>query len=202
MRPSHWAPPVLWMAVILALSTEAGGAPQTGRVLLPILATLLPGASPLQLEAIHGWLRKGAHVAEYAVLGALWFRALAGAGWRRRPAALVALALGMAWAIVDEAIQARMGSRTGHPADVVLDATGALAAVTAAVAGWRRCLDALADGLLLVAAVGGLLFLGVNLWLDVPSGWLWLTTPAALLAWLLRRLARPRPPVAAGRVRS
>jgi VanZ family protein len=202
MRPSHWAPPVLWMAVILALSTEAGGAPQTGRVLLPILATLLPGASPLQLEAIHGGLRKGAHVAEYAVLAALWFRALAGAGWRRRPAGLAALALGTAWAIVDEAVQTRMSSRTGSPADVVLDTAGALAAVTAAVAGWRRCLDVLTDGLLLVAAVGGLLFLGVSVWLDLPSGWLGLTTPAALLAWILRRRGRRRPPAAAARIRS
>jgi VanZ family protein len=192
MRPSQWAPPVLWMAVVLALSTDAGSAQETGRVLLPILEKLLPGASPLQVEAVHRLLRKAAHVTEYGVLAGLWLRAFAGAGWRPRPAALAALAIGAAWATVDEALQTLTASRTGHPADVALDAGGALAAVSVAAAGWRRWLDALADVLLVLAAAGGLLFLAVNLWLDLPSGWLWLTTPAAALVWLRRRRRRPR----------
>lgn len=190
MRPSQWVPPVLWMAAVLALSTDAGSAQQTSRVLRPILERLLPGASPLQVEAAHRLVRKAAHVTEYAVLAGLWFRAFAGAGWRRRPAALAALAIGAAWAVVDESLQTLTASRTGHPADVALDAGGALAAVTGAAAGWRRWLAALADVLLALAAAGGALFLAVNLWLDLPSGWLWLTTPLAVLAWLLRR--RPR----------
>ncbi len=197
MRPAQWTPPVVWMAAILALSSDLGAAEHTGRVLLPLLRVLLPGADPLQVEAAHRLLRKSAHVAEYAVLGLLWFRALLTAGRRPPAAALVALGVSAAWATLDESVQALTASRTGHPGDVALDAAGAALALSLALAGWRRWLDGVAEALLILAAAGGLGFLAVDLWLDVPAGLLWFTTPAAAAVWLGRRARRRRRPPAA-----
>src|SRR2546422_4864125 len=70
MRPAHWLPPVLWMGVIMLLSTDTGSAAHTGELLLPLLHWLLPWASPGDLAAIHGLVRKGAHLTEYAILAA------------------------------------------------------------------------------------------------------------------------------------
>src|SRR2546426_8139720 len=67
MRPAHWLPPVLWMGVIMLLSTDTGSAAHTGELLLPLLHWLLPWASPGDLAAIHGLVRKGAHLTEYAI---------------------------------------------------------------------------------------------------------------------------------------
>src|SRR5438477_176177 len=85
MRPAHWLPPVLWMGVIMLLSTDTGSAAHTGELLLPLLHWLLPWASPGDLAAIHGLVRKGAHLSEYAILAALWYRAFTrGRRLRRR----------------------------------------------------------------------------------------------------------------------
>src|SRR3989442_3417362 len=88
MRPAHWLPPVLWMGVIMLLSTDTGSAAHTAELLLPLLDWLLPWASPGDLAAIHGLVRKGAHLTEYAILAALWYRAFTRAvGSPRRPPA-------------------------------------------------------------------------------------------------------------------
>src|SRR3989304_759991 len=57
------------------LGGGAASAEERSRVLLPLLRWLLPGAPPEQLAALHGLLRKAGHVAEYATLALLWFRA-------------------------------------------------------------------------------------------------------------------------------
>jgi VanZ family protein len=66
-----------------------------------------------------GWdlaLRKLAHVAEYAVLGALLVRAT---GQLR-----LAFALGLLYAVSDEVHQAFVPGRMGSPVDVAVDAVG------------------------------------------------------------------------------
>ena len=71
-----------------------------------------------------GWdlaLRKLAHAAEYAVLGALLLRAVG----RELPAA----ALGIAYAVTDEIHQAFVAGRQGRPLDVLIDAAGVLLGV-------------------------------------------------------------------------
>jgi VanZ family protein len=69
--------------------------------------------------ALGGWdlvLRKIAHAAEYAVLGALLLRATGRAG--------LAFALGAAYAISDEVHQSFVPGRLGSPLDVAIDAAG------------------------------------------------------------------------------
>jgi VanZ family protein len=91
-----WLPVVAWAAVIFAFSS------------VPHLGT--------GLGAWDTVLRKGAHITEYAVLGALLYRALG-----REP---LALAAGIAYAATDELHQHFVRGRHASPVDVAIDAVG------------------------------------------------------------------------------
>ena len=101
----HWLPVLVWAAVIFAFSS------------VPDLGT-----------GLGGWdlvLRKLAHAAEYAILGALLVRATGRAG--------LALALGSLYAVSDEIHQAFVAGRHGSPLDVAIDAVG----VAVGIALWQ-----------------------------------------------------------------
>ena len=98
---SAWLPVVVWAGLIFGLSS------------IPDLGT-----------GLGGWdlaLRKIAHAAEYAVLGALLFRALG--------RELTAVAIGIAYAVTDEVHQAFVPGRQGAVLDVLVDAVGVLVGV-------------------------------------------------------------------------
>ena len=100
---SRWLPVVLWAAVIFAFSS------------VPDLGT-----------GLGTWdfvLRKLAHAAEFAILGALLLRALS------RP--WTSLALGVAYAISDEGHQHFVEGRQASPRDVLIDAVGVALGVVA-----------------------------------------------------------------------
>jgi VanZ family protein len=101
-----WAPVLLWAAVIFALSS---------------VSDLGTGLGTWDLA-----LRKLAHAAEFAVLGALLLRALADER--------AALAAGIAYAATDEVHQHFVPGRVGSPVDVAIDAVG----VALGVLLWRR----------------------------------------------------------------
>jgi len=95
-RPlTAWAPVVLWMALIFALSS------------IPHLS------SGLSWDYV---LRKSAHMTEYAILAVLLARALG----RELPA----FAIGLAYAASDELHQHFVRGRHGSPVDVAIDAVG------------------------------------------------------------------------------
>jgi VanZ family protein len=104
-----WAPVVVWAAVIFAFSS------------VPSLST--------ELGTVDTILRKLAHLAEYAVLGALLCRAL------RRPA--LAILVATLYAVSDEVHQTFVEGRVGAPLDVGLDAIGAAVGVLL----WTRLRD-------------------------------------------------------------
>ena len=91
-----WLPVFVWAAVIFAFSS------------IPRLSTGLGTWDTV--------LRKGAHVTEYAILGALLYRALG------REA--LALAAGIAYAATDELHQRFVHGRHSSPVDVAIDAVG------------------------------------------------------------------------------
>jgi VanZ family protein len=91
-----WLPVVVWAAVIFTLSA------------IPSLSTGLGTWDTI--------LRKGAHVTEYAVLGALLYRALG--------RELLALPAGIAYAATDELHQHFVRGRHASPVDVAIDAFG------------------------------------------------------------------------------
>jgi len=121
-----WLPVALWITVIAGLGSSGFHHEQTSRLLAPLLRWLLSDWSDPQLAALHGGIRKGAHVTEYAIAAVLTFRALwlSGRATTRAAAALPILTLTAAVAVADEARQARMETRTGSPHDVALDVAG------------------------------------------------------------------------------
>jgi len=101
-----WLPVAAWAGLIFALSS------------IPDLGT-----------GLGGWdlvLRKLAHAAEYAVLGALLLRATKRAG--------PAFTLGALYAVSDELHQALVPGRQGALVDVAIDAVG----VACGVLLWQR----------------------------------------------------------------
>ena len=182
----RFLPPLVWSALIGWFSGAGFSAAATAPFLEPWLRAMLPWAGPEQIAALHWLLRKAGHVVEYAVLALLWSRALA-AGTRtapwRRPLLLAALT-----AILDEAHQATTHVREGSVADVLLDTAAATAALGVTVAGARRAALVLARALLWIAAAGGTILLAIDVAAAAPSGWLWLSVPAAWLSlWYWRR---------------
>ena len=168
-----WLPPLVWTAVVLRFSSETWSAESTAGFVMPLLGWLMPWATPAQIAFFHGLGRKAAHFTEYAILSALWYRALG------------AFAVAIACAIVDEVHQSVTASRIGSPLDVLLDATGAIAALATIAYGWRL-VTAITAGLFWLAAIGGAAFLIVNHIAGVDSGPLWFTTPLAIAALLFR----------------
>lgn len=108
-RARLWLPVVAWAAVIFAFSS------------VPSLSTGL-GFWDLVL-------RKLAHGAEYAILGALLER------WLRRP--WLALAAGSLYAATDELHQAFVPGRAGVPTDWAIDTAGVVIGIGLLLA-WRR----------------------------------------------------------------
>lgn len=105
-----WIPVVLWAAVILLAATDSFSASRTE----DWLDFLFGGEAP---EAANFIVRKLAHLVEYAILGALAFRASGRAS--------IALAIALAVAGADEFRQSLSPHRTGTPWDVALDMVGA-----------------------------------------------------------------------------
>lgn len=180
MRALRLVPPLAWTALIAWLSTDSWSASETASVLLPLLHWLIPWATPEQIEVLHGLVRKGAHVVDYAVLAALWSLALGSRGaWRRW---LAPLGLSILTAALDELHQSTTLARTASPADVLLDSAAAGAALTWLTGGVRRLVRWLTGVLLWVAAAGGVLLIALDWSAGVPAGWLWWSTPAAWIA--------------------
>ena len=107
LRLDPWAPPLVLMAVIFALSAQ------------PDLST---GLGVWDLIA-----RKLVHMSEYALLCVLWWRALRTVATARAAVALSVCA-SLAYAGTDELHQRSVQGRHGTPVDVGIDAIGIAAA--------------------------------------------------------------------------
>lgn len=119
-RIREWLPVLIWGAAIFTFSTSAFSSLNTASVIEPIIRWLLPGISVAAVGVIHGLVRKSAHFTEYAILFWLLIRG----PMARRP--YHALAVCMAYAMLDEGHQMFVPGRTSSLYDVALDSTGAL----------------------------------------------------------------------------
>jgi len=124
----YWLPAVAWMAMVLAASSDPFSAKKTGEVLRAVLAWIFGQIDAVTFGLVHFLIRKSAHFTEYAILSALWFRALRvhlNSLWRVRWA-LIGLIISLSVAIIDELHQSFVPSRTGSVHDVLLDFCGAM----------------------------------------------------------------------------
>ena len=183
-----WLPPILWMGVVLSLSSPAMSSEHTGGVLRPVLAWLLPSLRPVHADLIHYLVRKSAHVTEYGILALLWRRAfLRDTGLEPGSGGWAALGVCLIVATIDERHQAFIPSRTGTAADIVLDTVAAAAAIVCAQVGWWRVVEMATGVLVWVGALGGLGALLLDLAAGISGGVLWLSVPAAGALLLYRR---------------
>lgn len=127
-----WVMCLLWMGMIFAMSAMPGdvSGDQSGRLTQALMAVMkavfgsaAAAVSPQTLELL---VRKGAHMAEYAVLFVLYRRALSLSGAKRPGAA--ALVMCMVYAATDEFHQSFVDDRGPSPVDVMIDTAGAAAA--------------------------------------------------------------------------
>ena len=108
-----WLPLVAWMGLIFYLSAQPD----------------FPRPSSDFLEDLLGI---GAHICLFAVLAALWGRALHAAGYR----VVLALLFTLLYALLDEFHQSFVPGRTADPLDLLWDGLGAALGL-AAWAWWR-----------------------------------------------------------------
>src|ERR1700730_18040446 len=125
------------MALIFIGSTDVLSAEHTSRFLVPFLRWLDPQITWATLNAAETIIRKAGHVAEYAILAALLWRAVrGGAVWKSKMSLLFAI-VWIACAIFaasDEFHQSFVPSRTSSFHDVMIDICGALIGLSICVA--------------------------------------------------------------------
>ena len=130
-----WLLALLWTGIVLWAGSDAANVSATSRFLRPLLRWLLPDASAYELVRIHIGIRKGAHVAEYALLALFTLSALLAS---TRAAMLRLAGLALVWVLAiaacDETRQSFSAARTGSAWDVGLDVAGGVLALTLALA--------------------------------------------------------------------
>jgi len=114
-------------------STDVFSADNTRGVLEKIFIWFVPHPSKRAILTFNYIVRKSAHFTEYAILGALLFRAFRAGDlvrWRFKWA-LYSFLFAASWALLDELHQSFTQKRGGSIWDSLLDSTGALFMLTA-----------------------------------------------------------------------
>jgi VanZ family protein len=115
------------MLFICVSSTDLMSAEHTSRFIGPFLRWFSPDITEATIASIQLFVRKGAHLTEYAILASLLFRAFRQGRENFRRAGVIALVISAISATLDEFHQSFVPSRTGSPYDVAIDIAGALA---------------------------------------------------------------------------
>ncbi len=127
------------MVVIFTASADSRSFQHSYNLVVPLLHWLFPHLPLAQVDAIHHFLRKCAHVTEYAILALLLRHTLhqglapTTAPWSRRRAAAV-LVLVFLYAASDEFHQSFVPGRTALFTDVLIDTAGGFLGLL--VGGW------------------------------------------------------------------
>lgn len=130
----YWLPVVFWMLLVFSASSDTQSFRHSSIFFEPLVRWLFPHLSQMQVEALHHAFRKGCHMAEYAILAWLIWRALRKPSRNdRRPwswtEAGLALAIVFLYAASDELHQVFVPLRTAQVSDVILDTSGGATAL-------------------------------------------------------------------------
>jgi VanZ family protein len=127
-RVIRYAPLFLWICVVLFASTTQGAMQNTSRFIRPLLEFIFPNTPEETINSYHGFIRKLAHLSEYAILAFWAYRAFSTSSIKVLQKfwfvfSLIAVFL---VACIDEYNQSFNVLRTGSGYDVLLDASGGL----------------------------------------------------------------------------
>ena len=127
-RIYRYAPLFLWIAVVLFASTSEGAMQNTSRFIRPFLIFLFPNAPEETIAIYHGFIRKLAHLSEYAILAFWAVRAFSTSSVKilQKYRFMFSFGLVLVVATIDEYNQSFNSLRTGSIYDVLLDASGGL----------------------------------------------------------------------------
>ncbi len=127
-RIFRYVPLILWIGLILLASTTNASMSNTSRFVRPILEFLFPNASDATLLLYHGYVRKTAHFAEYAILAFFASRAFwnSAKDFLRKFWYVAALVLVLMIGSIDELNQSLNPTRTGSVFDVLIDLSGGI----------------------------------------------------------------------------
>ncbi|MGI9055581.1 MAG: VanZ family protein [Pyrinomonadaceae bacterium] len=122
----RFAPLVLWIGVIFYLSSAQGAMSKTSFFMRPLLMFLFPNSPEETLVIYHGYIRKFAHFAEYAILAFFVFRVFSIKKFQPNIYFVISLLFVFLIAALDEFNQSFLASRTSSFNDVLLDTLGGL----------------------------------------------------------------------------
>lgn len=137
----YWLPVAVMLGAMYYFSTDVFSADNTRSLIEKIFLWFKPRASAHSMAVFNYFVRKAAHFTEYAILGAILFRAFRAddpVRWRLRWA-FYTLVTAITWALLDEFHQTFTHSRGGSLMDSLLDSSGALfALVWIAIVTWPQ----------------------------------------------------------------
>jgi VanZ family protein len=133
-RIIRYVPLFLWVGFIFFMSSSTGSMSETSRFIRPFLEFLFPGAPEETLRLYHGYIRKLAHLVEYAILALLAFRSFTASSIpaMRRMRFVLPMAIVLCVAAADEFNQSFNARRTSSIWDVAIDAAGGITALVLA----------------------------------------------------------------------
>ena len=137
----YWLPVLFWLGLIFLASTDLMSAEHTSRIIRSILRWFNPHISAASIARAQFFVRKAAHLSEYAILAVLFWRALrGGSAWAAKLSFLfvITLLVCAAFAASDEFHQSFVRSRTSSMRDVMIDIAGAFIGLMICVAVARR----------------------------------------------------------------
>lgn len=132
---------LLWMGLIFWMSAQTGAesgglSDEVCRALGSIFVKGFGEWSAARqaefVASISFFIRKAAHMTEYAILAILWLQALKAWGIQMGRGALFSILISVAYAFTDEGHQLLVAGRAGQLTDVAIDAAGAAIGVGAA----------------------------------------------------------------------